>query len=168
MPWFCPKPLVFSQVVGFPVGLSSRTTQGLGSVQNLWFILRLLVSPQTLVRGPYNTLVLSKTFGFFLGSWFPHWPKSEDHTRPQFSPKPLVFSQVVGFPIGLSPRTIQCLGSVQNLWFFLRQLVSPQTLVRGPYNTLVPSKTFGFFLGGWFPHSLVSEDHTRPQFCPEP
>ena len=30
----------------------------------------------------------------------------------------LYFLEVVGFPIGLSPRTMQDLGSVQNLYFF--------------------------------------------------
>ena len=45
--------------------------------------------------------------------------------------------RVVGFPIGLSPRTMQGLGSVQN------------------------------FLSTWFPHRLESEDHTSPGFCPK-
>ena len=49
--------------------------------------------------------------------------------------------RVVGFPIGLSPRTMQGLGSVQNLWFFL--------------------------FCTWFPHRLESEDHARPRFCPK-
>ena len=37
-PWFCPKLIVFLKVVGFPIGLSSTTMQGLGSVQNLDFL----------------------------------------------------------------------------------------------------------------------------------
>ena len=50
--------------------------------------------------------------------------------------------QVVGFPIGLSPRTMQCLGSIQNL-VFLIQVVG-------------------------FPHRLESEDYAMPWFCPKP
>ena len=41
--------------------------------------------------------------------------------------------QVVGFPIGLSPRTMQCLGSVQNLVFLIQVVgfpigLSPRTM----------------------------------------
>ena len=49
------------------------------------------------------------------GSWFPHRLESKDHALPCFCPKLSFLIQVVGFPIGLSPRTMQCLGSIQNL-----------------------------------------------------
>ena len=48
--------------------------------------------------------------------------------------------EVVGFPIGLSPRTMQYFGSVQN-----------------PV----------FLLSSWFPHRFESEDHAIPWFCPK-
>ena len=38
MSWFCLKPSFLIQVVGFPIGLSPRTMQYLGSVKNLIFI----------------------------------------------------------------------------------------------------------------------------------
>ena len=48
-------------------------------------------------------------------TWFPHRLRSEDHTRPWFCPKLVIIKIfVLGFPIGLGPRTIQGLGSVQN------------------------------------------------------
>ena len=53
----------------------------------------------------------------FLSSWFPHRFESEDHAIPWFCPKLRFLLKVVGFPIGLSPRTMQYLGSVQNLDF---------------------------------------------------
>ena len=47
-------------------------------------------------------------------------------TCPFFFLNSWLHIQVVGFPIGLSPRTMQCLGSVQNLVFSTsRKLVSP-------------------------------------------
>ena len=39
MPWFCPKPSFVVQVVGFPIGLSPRTMQCLGSAPELSFSL---------------------------------------------------------------------------------------------------------------------------------
>ena len=90
--WFCPKLMMIFYVLGFPIGLSPRTMQGLGSVQNLYF---------------------------FLCTWFPHRLESVDHARPWFCPKLMMIFYVLGFPIGLSPRTMQGLGSVQNLYFFL-------------------------------------------------
>ena len=47
---------------------------------------------------------------------------------------------MTNLPIGLSPRTMQYLNSVQNL---------------------------EFSLSSWFPHRLESEDHTIPWFCPK-
>ena len=58
-------------------------------------------------------------------SWFPHKLESEDHAMPWFCPKPSFCIQVVGFPIGLSPRTMQCLGSVQNLVFLIQVVGFP-------------------------------------------
>ena len=52
---------------------------------------------------------------FLLSSWFPHRFKFEDHAIPWFCPKLRFSLKVVGFPIGLSLRTMQYLGSVQNL-----------------------------------------------------
>ena len=93
------------------------------------------------VRGPHKALVMSETF---LSTWFPRRLESEDHTRrwfypklsfphpsswfhhrlgsedhaiPWFYPKLSFLIQVVGFTIGLGPRTMQYLGSVQNLVF---------------------------------------------------
>ena len=43
----------------------------------------------------------------------------------------LYFLKVVGFPISLSPRTMQNLSSVQNLDFLDDSRVSPLTKVRG-------------------------------------
>ena len=60
--------------------------------------------------------------------------KSEDYAGPWFCPKLVFFFlKVVGFPIGLSPRTMQDLGSVQNLYFFLKVVgfpigLSPRTM----------------------------------------
>ena len=77
------------------------------------------------------------------GSWFLLRLGSVDHAMPWFCPKPsFPHIQVVGFPIGLSPWTIQSPGSVQNLVFH--------------------------HPGSWFPHRLGSEDHTMPWFCPKP
>ena len=46
MPWFCPKPSFhYIQVVGFPIGLSPRTMQCLGSVQNLVFHIQVVGFP---------------------------------------------------------------------------------------------------------------------------
>ena len=71
---------------------------------------------------------------FPLSSWFPYRFESEDHAIPWFC------SKLRFFPIGLSPRTMQYLGSVQNL---------------------------DFSLSSWFPHRFKSEDHTIPWFCPK-
>ena len=49
-----------------------------------------------------------------ISSWFPYRFESEDHAIPWFYPKLSFLIQVVGFPIGLSLKTIQYLGSVQN------------------------------------------------------
>ena len=141
MTGFCPKTLYFSQVAGFPIGLSPRSIQCLGSVQNLCFFFQVIgfligLSPRT-IQCPGSVQNLC----FFLGSWFSQRVESEDNTMPWFCPKPFLFSQVVGFPISLSPRTIQCHGSVQNLCFFS---------------------------GSWFPHRLETEDHTIPWFCQKP
>ena len=168
MPWFCPKPLYFSQVAGFPVGLRPRSIQCLGSVQNLYF---------------------------FSGSWFPHRLESEEHTMPWLFPKPLLFSQVVGFPISLSPGTIQCFGSIQNLcffsgsWFPHRLETEDHTIpwfcqkplfffssswflhrLQSKDHTMpwLCRKTLFFLSGNWFPHRLESEDHTMPWFCQKP
>ena len=60
---------------------------------------------------------------------FSHRLESEDHTRPWFCPKlVIIFFFVLGFPIGLSPRTIQGLGSVQNLYFFSQLVGFPISL----------------------------------------
>ena len=50
---------------------------------------------------------------FLLCTWFPHRLESEDRASPRFCPR-LMFFSVLGFPIGLSLRTMQVLGSVQN------------------------------------------------------
>ena len=66
-------------------------------------------------------MVLSNTcnFHFFFYTWFPHRLESEDHARPWFCPELVIIKIfVLGFPIGLSPRTIQGLGSAQNLMPF--------------------------------------------------
>ena len=55
--------LNFLEVVGFPIGLSSRTMQDLGSVQNLHF-LEVVGVPIGLSREPCKILVLSKTYIF--------------------------------------------------------------------------------------------------------
>ena len=53
---------------------------------------------------------------FFFFTWFPHRLESEDHARPWFCPTLVIFIFfILGFPIGLSLRTMQGLGSVQNL-----------------------------------------------------
>ena len=50
-------------------------------------------------------------------TWFPHRLESEDHTRPWFCPKLVIIKIfVLGFPIGLSPRTIQGLGFCPKLY----------------------------------------------------
>ena len=77
---------------------------------------------------PYETQPFSP-----LSSWFPHRLESEDHAMPWFCPKPSFLLQVVGFPTGLSPRTMQCLGSVQNLVFLIQVVgfpigLSPRTM----------------------------------------
>ena len=157
----------FFQVIGFLVGLSTRTIQCPGSVQNFcfflgswfphklvsvdhtmpWFcqkpqfFLMWLVSPWAGDRGPYNTLVLSKTFSFF--------------------------SQVVDFSIGLSPRTIQCLGSVENLCFFFLVIGFPTGLGPRTIQCLGSVQNLCLFSGSWFPHRLESEDHTIPWFRPK-
>ena len=77
---------------------------------------------------------------FLSSNWFPHRFESEDHAILWFCPILRIFFQVVGFPIGLSPRTIQYLGSVQNL---------------------------DISLSSWFPHRFEFEDHTIPWFCPK-
>ena len=94
IPWFCPKLSFLIQVVGFPIRLSLRTIQYPGSVQ--------------------NSVLSSKTQFYHPSSWFPHRFESEDHTIHWFCPKLSFLIQVVRFPISLSPRTIQYLGSVQN------------------------------------------------------
>ena len=64
-----------------------------------------------------------KLFVFLLCTWFPHRLESEDHASPRFCPK-LMFFSVLGFPIGLSPRTMQVLGFVQNFFEFRFSLSS--------------------------------------------
>ena len=85
------------RVVGFPLGLSPRTMQGLGYVQNFlstWFPHRLESEDHA---RPWFCPKL-----FFGSTWFPHRLESEDHARPWFCPKLFFFF----FGIGLSPRTI--------------------------------------------------------------
>ena len=70
-------------------------------------------------------------------SWFPHWLGLEDHARPWFCPELVIINIfVLGFPIGLSPRTIQGLGSVQNFMPFFRHLVFPQVSHKFPSGRL--------------------------------
>ena len=77
-----------TQVIGFPIGLSPRTMQCLGSVQNPVFLIQVVGFP----------IGLSLRTMQCLGS----------------VQNPVFLIQVVGFPIGLSPRTLQYLSSVQN------------------------------------------------------
>ena len=58
---------------------------------------------------------------------FPHRLESEDHARPWFCPRLVRFFYVLGFPIGLSPWTMQGLGSVQDLEDFIFSTISPYT-----------------------------------------
>ena len=105
------------RVVGFPIGLSPRTMQGLGSVQNLWDFFFVLGFPIGLSPRTMQGLGSVQNLWFFLFcTWFPHRLESEDHARSWLCPKLVIFSFfVLGFPTGLSPRTMQGLGSVQNL-----------------------------------------------------
>ena len=73
-----------------------------------------------------------------LSSWFTHKFESEDHAIPWFIPKLRIY-KVVGFPIGLSPRTMQFFDSIQNLEL----------------------------LSSWFPHRFEFKDHIIPWFCPK-
>ena len=125
----------FSQVVGFSIGLSPRTIQCLGSVENLCFFFLVIGFPTGLGPRTIQCLGSVQNLCLFSGSWFPHRLKSEYHAMPCFCIKSFVFSKVVGFPIGVSPRTIQWLGPVQDLCLFS---------------------------GSWFPHRFESENHTMP------
>ena len=116
---------VFQHLLNTPIGINllQYLSRGLSNLE-------LLLSSQ-----PYKTRSFSH-----LSSWLPHRLESEDHAIPWFCPKPSFLIQVVGFPIGLSPRTMQCLGS----------------------------KTQFSHPGSWFPHRLESEDYAMPWFCPKP
>ena len=74
---------------------------------------------------------------------------------------------VLGFPIGLSPRTMQGLGSVQHLWFLFFALGFPHRLESEDHASprFCPALVI-FIFCTWFPHRLESEDHARPWFCP--
>ena len=73
--------LHFLKVVGFPIGLSSRTMQDLGSVQNLDFLevvgFLIGLSPTTM-----QDLGSVQNLDFCLSSWFLHRFESEDHAIP--------------------------------------------------------------------------------------
>ena len=108
----------FHHLLNTPIGsnLLQYLSRGLSNLE-------FLLSSQ-----PYETESFSHP-----SSWFPHRFESEDHTIPWFCPKLSFLIQVVGFPIGLSPRTIQCLGSVQNLVFLIQVVgfpigLSPRTM----------------------------------------
>ena len=153
-PWFC---LVFRfslEVASFPIGLSPRTMQDLGSIQYLEIFFGSNQVPHRFESEdharPWFFLVLRDFFG---SNQFPHRFESENHARPWFclvlrfslevasfpiglSPRTMqdlgsvqyleIVLEVTSFPIGLSPRTIHDLGSVQYLDFPQKQLVSPQ------------------------------------------
>ena len=90
---------------------------------------------------------MSKVFYIiFFCTWFPHRLESEDHARPLVLSKVfdiIIIFFVLGFPIGLSSRTMQ------GLWF------CPKFLI------------LLLFFCTWFPHRLESEDYARPWFCPK-
>ena len=82
---------------------------------------------------PYKTQSFS-----YPSSWFPHWFGSEDHTRPWFCPKLVIiinfFFFVLGFPIGLSPRTIQGLGSVHPFSSGISQVAEQEVVLGNGYS----------------------------------
>src|SRR6266702_4409149 len=74
--------------------------------------------------------------------WFPHWLESEDHTRPWFCPKLVIFIIFCTcFPHRLESE------DHTRPWF-------------------CPKLVIFIIFCTWFPHRLESEDHTRPWFCP--
>ena len=103
-------------------------------------------------------------FGFHR-SQFPHKFESEDHARLWFCLVLNFFLRVVSFPIGLSPKTMQDLGSAQYL-VFLGSSQFPHRFESEdharPWSCLVLSFSFG---SGQFLHRFESEDHVRPWFC---
>ena len=132
-PWFCLALSFFLEVASFPIGLSPRTMQDLGSVQCLDIFFRSNQFPHRFESEDHarHWFCLVLSFFFFRSSQFPHRFESDDHTRSWFClALSFFFLEVASFPISLSSMTIQDLGSVQHLvfffFFFLKQLVSPQ------------------------------------------